>query len=70
LLKIEGKTWKNFVKVWDKRWSKLPNGYEMVRNFTNFKAFVMFAMKKLDVLPPRRQHFHEKFLRLGQNPRK
>ena len=24
MLKIEGKTGKNLVKVWDKRWSKLP----------------------------------------------
>jgi hypothetical protein len=24
--------------------------YEMVRNFNNFKAFVMFAVKKLETL--------------------
>jgi hypothetical protein len=41
-----GKTGKNLVKVWDKRWSKLPK----IRNFNNFKAFVTFAMKKLEIL--------------------
>jgi hypothetical protein len=68
LLKIE-------VKV--KLGIKVAQSYEMVRNFNNFKAFVMFAVKKLEALlimfflpPPRRQHFREKFVRLGQNPRK
>ena len=30
--------------------TKVAQSYEMVRNFNNFKAFVMFAVKKLEVL--------------------
>ena len=30
--------------------AKVAQSYEMVRNFNNFKAFVMFAVKKLEVL--------------------
>jgi hypothetical protein len=44
--------------------------YEMVRNF---KAFVMFALKKLEALKKiflHRQNLGRKFVRLGQNPRK
>jgi hypothetical protein len=29
---------------------EVAQSYEMVRNFNNFKAFVTFAMKKLEVL--------------------
>jgi hypothetical protein len=29
---------------------KVAKSYEMVRNFNNFKVFVMFAMKKLEAL--------------------
>jgi hypothetical protein len=29
---------------------EVAQSYEMVRNFTNFKAFVMFALKKLEAL--------------------
>ena len=70
---------------------EVAQSYEMVRNFNNWKGFVMFAAKKLEAFfdyayvgpenffdlrssppppPPRRQHFREKFVRLGQNPRK
>jgi uncharacterized protein Usg len=30
--------------------AEVAQSYEMVRNFNNFKAFVMFAMKKLEAL--------------------
>ena len=30
--------------------TRVAQSYEMVRNFNNFKAFVMFAVKKLQVL--------------------
>ena len=30
--------------------TKVAQSYEMVHNFNNFKAFVMFAVKKLEVL--------------------
>jgi hypothetical protein len=30
--------------------NKVAQSYEMVRNFNNFKAFVMFALKKLEAL--------------------
>jgi hypothetical protein len=49
---------------------------EMVRNFNNFKAFVMFDYAYISPEnflaspPPFRQHFREKFVRPGQNPRK
>ena len=54
----------------------------MVGNFKNFKALLMLVGKIffnyaygspenfLDPPPPRRQHFREKFVKLGQNPRK
>jgi hypothetical protein len=29
---------------------EVDQSYEMVRNFNNFKAFVMFAVKKLQAL--------------------
>ena len=29
---------------------EVAQSYEMVRNFNNFKAFVMFAVKKLEAL--------------------
>ena len=29
---------------------KVAKSYEMVRNFNNFKAFVMFAVKKMEAL--------------------
>jgi hypothetical protein len=29
---------------------EVAESYEMVRNFNNFKAFVMFAVKKLETL--------------------
>jgi hypothetical protein len=29
---------------------EVGQSYEMVRNFTNFKDFVMFAVKKLEAL--------------------
>ena len=29
---------------------EVRQSYEMVRNFNNFKAFVMFAVKKYEVL--------------------
>jgi hypothetical protein len=48
LLKIAGKTRKNLVKVWDKRWSKLPKVMKWFAISTIFKAFVMFAVKKLE----------------------
>jgi hypothetical protein len=56
LLKIEGKTGKDLVKVWDKRWSKLPQ----ILNFNSFKSFVTFAIKKLEIL----LIFVENFLRM------
>jgi hypothetical protein len=40
IFKLEGKNRKNLVKL----------SYEMVGNFNNFKAFVMFAVKKLEAL--------------------
>jgi hypothetical protein len=67
---------------------EVAQSYEMVRNFNNFKAFVMFAVNMLMLVResffdyayvsrenflwprPRRQNFREKFVRLGQNPRK
>ena len=30
--------------------AEVAQSYEMVRNFNNFKAFVMFAVKKLEAL--------------------
>jgi hypothetical protein len=30
---------------------EVGQSYEMVRNFNNFKAFVMFAVKKMEALP-------------------
>ena len=55
---------------------EVAQSYEMVRNF---KAFVMCCLllfeyayvspENFSDLPPR-QHFREKFVRLGQNPRK
>ena len=30
--------------------TKVAQSYEIVPNFNNFKAFVMFAVKKLEVL--------------------
>jgi uncharacterized protein Usg len=30
--------------------TNVAQSYEMVRNFNNFKAFVMFAVKKLEAL--------------------
>jgi hypothetical protein len=70
---------------------EVAESYEIVGNFNNFKAFVMFAVKKLEAFlilvekcsiylinmlknffdpPPPRPHFREKFVLLGQNPRK
>jgi hypothetical protein len=31
--------------------TEVAQSYEMVRNFNNFKGFVMFAVKKLEALP-------------------
>jgi hypothetical protein len=42
LLKIEGKTRDKTEMV------EGAQSYEMVRNFNNFKAFVMFAVKKFE----------------------
>jgi uncharacterized protein Usg len=49
---------------------EVAQSYEMVRNFNNFKAFVMFAVKKLEGLLILVEKFWENFVRLGQNPRK
>jgi hypothetical protein len=38
LLKIEGKTQKNLVKVLDKKMLEVVQSYEIVGNFNNFKA--------------------------------
>jgi hypothetical protein len=46
LLKIEGKTRKNLVKVWDKRWSKLLK----VMKWLAILPIFMFAVKKLEAL--------------------
>jgi hypothetical protein len=37
-------------KIWSKFRIKEGRSYEMVRNFNNFKAFVMFAVKNLEDL--------------------
>jgi hypothetical protein len=45
-LKIEGKTRKILVTVWDKRWSKSVKVMKWFAiNCNSFKAFVMFALK-------------------------
>jgi hypothetical protein len=38
LLKIEGKTRKNLVKVLDEKMFEVAQSYEMVGNFNNLKA--------------------------------
>jgi hypothetical protein len=38
MLKIEGKTRKNLVKVSDKKMFEVAQSYEMVGNFNSFKA--------------------------------
>jgi hypothetical protein len=50
LLKIEGKTGGKLIKVWDKRWSKLPKVIKWFAILTILRLFVTFAMKKLEVL--------------------
>ena len=38
------------VKLGIKRMTEVAQSYEIVRNFNNFKAFVMFAVEKFETL--------------------
>jgi hypothetical protein len=63
LLKIDCKTRKNLVKVWDKM---VLSMFMLVRKF--FLTMLMLV-RKIFFTSPRQQHFREKFVWLGQNPR-